>query len=310
MDLPMDLLMRPYVGDADLPLIADLVRAAPPTSRHRVDYPWRLSSPTLQSRDDVRLWAAADGTLLGFAAWQLPWAVLDFYIRPGPLQGAVEQAIFAWAPGRFRALDAGRGRPLPYWAEARDDDHERLALLARHGYALDDDVAYVIFSRPLDEDLPRPVLPAGFRIRPLAGASEVDAYAALHCRAFASDSMTAYWRARTLRMPQYRPELDIVASTPGGQLAGFCVGWLAPEDRAAQVEPVGVDPAFQGQGLARALLLEMFARFKACGAQRALVETEATRSPARHAYEAVDFRPVHRALRKGQWFPWPAPEQP
>ncbi|MCA1597977.1 MAG: hypothetical protein LC769_02970, partial [Chloroflexi bacterium] len=52
--------MRPYVGDADLPLIADLIRTAPPTSRRLVDFPWRLNSPALQSAPDARLWATLD----------------------------------------------------------------------------------------------------------------------------------------------------------------------------------------------------------------------------------------------------------
>jgi mycothiol synthase len=297
----MELVMRPYAGDGDLPVIADLIRAAPPASRHLVDYPWRLSSPALQSPDDARLWLAHDGTLVGFAAWQVWWAVLDFYVRPGPLRTVVEEAIFAWAPTRFRELDADRGRALPYWVEAREDDGERLALLERHGYVLDDDYAYVMMSRPLDVAPPPQALPAGFAIRPLAGEGEVDAYVALHRRAFVSMSMTAEWRARTLRTPTYRPALDLVAVAADGRLAGFCVGWLAPERRAGQIEPLGVDPAFQGRGLGRALLLEMFSRFAALGAEQALVETETTRSPARRVYEAVGFRPTHQALRKGQW---------
>jgi ribosomal protein S18 acetylase RimI-like enzyme len=298
----MDMMTRPYAGDADLRLIADLIRAAPPTSRHLVDFPWRLSSPALQSASDHCLWATPDGTLAGFAAWQVWWAALDIYVRPGPYQREVEEAIFAWAPGRFRALDAERGHALPYWVEAREDDGERLALLARHGYTLDEDYDYVMMGRPLDEPLPRPTLPAGYAIRPLAGASEVDAYVAVHRRAFASTSMTAAWRRRTLGMPQYRPELDLVAVGPDGQMAGFCVGWLAAERRAAQIEPLGIDPALQARGLARALLLDMFRRCKALGAEQALVETESSRLPARHAYKAVGFRPMYRALRKGQWF--------
>jgi ribosomal protein S18 acetylase RimI-like enzyme len=298
----MEMLMRPYAGDVDLPLIVDLIRAAPPTSRHLVDFPWRLSSPTLQSASDVRLWAAPDGTLVGFAAWQIWWAALDLYVRPGPYRKEVEAAIFAWAAERFRELDAERGHPLLYWAEAREDDDERLALLARHGYTLDDDNAYAMLSRPLGEVLPLPTPPAGFAIRPLAGAQEVDAYVVLHRRAFESASMTAAWRARTLRMPQYRPELDLVAVAPDGQPAGFCVGWLALDRRSAQIEPLGIDPAFQGQGLARALMLDMFGRFQALGAEQALVETESSRSPAHHAYESVGFRPLYRALRKGRWF--------
>ncbi len=297
----MDLTVRAPAGDADFSLITELIHAAPPLSRHLVDFPWRLSSPALQSADDARLWATADGTLVGFAAWQVWWATLDVYVHPGSQRRDVEAAVFDWAARHFQALDRERGYPLPYWIEAREDDAEGLALAERHGYHLDDADAYVMMSRALDEPLPTPVPPAGFTIRPLAGVGEVDAYVALHRRAFESTSMTAPWRARTLRMPPYRPQLDLVATAPDGQLAGFCVGWADLDRRVAQIEPLGVDPAFQGQGVGRALLLETLRRFQAHGADLALVETEVSRSFARHAYEAVGFRPVYRTLRKGQW---------
>ncbi len=76
----MTLTMRPYVGDADLSLVTDLIGATPPTGRYLVDFPWRLSSPALQSASDVHLWATPDGALVGFAAWQVWWATLDIYV--------------------------------------------------------------------------------------------------------------------------------------------------------------------------------------------------------------------------------------
>jgi GNAT superfamily N-acetyltransferase len=297
--------MRPYRGDADLEPIAELIAATPRPGRHGIDFPWRLSAHEPASLD-VRLWPTDDRLLVGFAAWQVWWATLDFYIRPGPAAEDVEAAIFAWAAGRFQELDAERSRPLPYWVEAPEDDLPRLALLARHGYTLDDDYRYVLFSRHLRGSeappLPPVTLPDGFAIRPLAGMREVDAYAEVHRRAFASRAMTAAWRARTLRMPGYVPELDLVATAPDGRLAGFCVGWLAPERQVAQIEPIGVDPAFQGLGLGRALLQEMLQRFTTYGAEQAQVETDSGRSPARGLYEAAGFRPIGQTLRKGRWF--------
>jgi ribosomal protein S18 acetylase RimI-like enzyme len=297
--------MRPYLDESDLAPIAELIAATPYPGRHCIDYPWRLSAHDPAS-PNVRLWIQDGGLLVGFAAWQIWWATLDFYIRPGPTAQEVEAAIFAWAAGRFQELDAERGQPLPYWVEAHEDDLPRLALLARQGYTLDADYRYLLFSLPLRGPEAPPLAPAslpeGFAIRPLAGAQEVDAYVALHRRAFASTSMTAAWRARTLRMPCYEPELDLVATAPDGRLAGFCVGWLAPERQIAQIEPVGVDPEFQGLGLGRALLLEMLRRFAAHGAGQAQVETESSRSPARSFYEAIGFRPIAQTLRKGRWF--------
>src|ERR1035437_6456304 len=121
----MGLLMRQYAGDSDLPLIAELINAASSMGRHLIDFPWRLSSPPPASMPDARLWTA-EGMLVGFAAWQVWWATLDFYVCPGHTEPEVEVALFDWAGRRFRELDEERGQPFPYWAEAREDDAERL----------------------------------------------------------------------------------------------------------------------------------------------------------------------------------------
>jgi ribosomal protein S18 acetylase RimI-like enzyme len=177
--------------------------------------------------------------------------------------------------------------------EFRDDDQERRWLAEAHGFLLDEHERYVVLRHPLGDLAPVPALPEGFALRPLAGEREAAAYAELHRAAFESAAMTADWRARTLRMPQYRPDLDLVVVAPDGALAGFCVGWLEPARRVAQVEPIGVHPRFQQVGLGRALLLEMLRRFKACGADSALVETDVERTPARRAYESAGFRQEH-----------------
>ena len=77
----------------------------------------------------------------------------------------------------------------------------------------------------------------------------------------------------------------------------------------AQIEPLGVDPAFQGRSLGSALLLEMLARFKDYGAEHAQVETDSGRTPSRRAYEAVRPLPAYQSRRKGRWFSRPEGEQ-
>jgi len=42
-------------------------------------------------------------------------------------------------------------------------------------------------------------------------------------------------------------------------------------------------------------------RFKEQGAESAFVETNLARTPARRAYEAVGFQPIHTIRRKGKW---------
>lgn len=297
----MTITMRPWRDETDLPLIVDLLRSVPPASRHLIDIPWRLSSPALQDERNARVWLDADGNMVGFAAWQIYWAVLDYFVRPGIHQQAVETALFNWAMRRFRELDAERGYPLPYWVEYRDDDSERQHVVEAHGFLLDDDYQYIHMSHPLTEPLPESALPGSFTIRPFAGEREVSEYVELHRAAFESTSMTCDWRLRTLSMPQYRPELDIVAVASDGSLAGFCVGWFNAERHTGQVEPLGVHPRFHHMGLGRTLLLESLRRFKAHGANTVLVETNDDRVPALNAYKSVGFRPIHTIYRKGLW---------
>ncbi len=284
-----------------MPDIADLLRAMPVHCRHVVDTPWRLSSPAIAEGHDAVYWRDADGQVVGLAAWQLYWAALDFFIRSGPAEREVERALFAWADERFRERDSARGHPLPYAAEYRDGDLVRREIIRAHGFTMDERPCYVILERPLEELPAVPALHEGFTLRLLRGEAETEAYAALHRAAFESVSMTAAWRARTLRMPQYRADLDVVISAPDGALAAFCVGWLAPSQRTAQIEPFGVHPDYRGLGLGRIALLEILHRFKLHGAERATVETNVERTPARHAYESVGFSQTHIVLRSEKW---------
>ncbi len=297
----MTITMRPWRDEADLSLLIDLLCGVSPASRHLVDIPWRLSSPALQDERNARVWIDTDGMMVGFAVWQIYWAALDYFVRPGSHQHTVETGIFRWAMVRFRELDMERGRPLPYWVEFRDDDSKRQRVVKAHGFLLDEDYQYIQMMHPLIDPLPQPMLLDGFMIRPIAGECEINSYVELHRAAFESTSMTYDWRLRTLRMPQYLPELDIVAVAPDGSLAGFCVGWLNSERHIGQVEPLGVHPRFHHMGLGRALLLEALRRFKAHGTNNVLVETDNDRDVARNAYESVGFQPIHTIYRKGLW---------
>ncbi len=291
---------RPYSGHpADDLLIAALLDAQPGHVRHLADQPWRLSSPDAQSGRYVRLWQHTGGQLAGFAAWQIPWAALDLFVRDGPHRRVVVDAIFGWANSLFRELDDERGFALPYWLECRTDDRHTATLARARGFTMSEE-RYACLERPLAARLAQARhapsaaalarLPRGFRLRELAGESEADSYAELHRAAFGTQSMTGQWRARTLRMPQYRQDLDLVAIAPDGTLAGFCVGWLDAARRIGRVEPLGIRPGCTGIGLAQALPTELSSRLAAAGAERACVEVDQANTAALRSYEAAGFR--------------------
>jgi ribosomal protein S18 acetylase RimI-like enzyme len=297
----MTITRRVFRGVDDMPRILDLIRAMPSSCRHVIDFPWRLSSPSIAEGRDAAYWENGDRQVVGLGAWQYYWATLDFFILPGPDAENIERDLFTWAGKRFLERDTERGRPLPYSVEFREDDQERRRLAEAHGFLLAEYESYVHLQRQLDTIPPVPTLPKGFVLRPLANEEETAAYADLHRAAFTSDSMTPEWRARTLHTPLYQPDLDLVVVAPDGALAGFCVGWYEPSRGVAQVEPVGVHPRYQRMGLARALLTEMLRRFKARGASVAIIETDLDRTPARRTYESVGFKQAHTIWRKEAW---------
>jgi mycothiol synthase len=291
---------RPYRGlGSDDVLIANLLNSQAPPARHLIDQPWRLACPDTQSGRFARLWQDPAGHLVGFAAWQTPWAALDVYVRDGPGRPDMQKAVFGWAGRRFADLDAKRGRALPYWLECRSDDDDTPPLAAAHGFTLSED-RYVTLAQPLDY-LPPSTPPTGFAIRALAGAAETSACAAVHRAAFGSGSpMTGTWRARTLQMPQYRAELDLVAVAENGRLAGYVLGWLDPARGIGQVEPLAVHPDFARIGIAKALLREVLARFLAYGATFAQVEAALGDEAAIRTYQAAGFRVTHTVKAFGK----------
>jgi len=291
---------RPASGAGDFARLYDLAAQAPDHVLHLADLPWRLASPSSLVPERIRLWETPDGDLLAWAMLQFSWHCLDYAVRSDSRAAGLDAAILGWVTERLGEESAERGEPLPFYVSARNGDETRIAAVIAAGFVADD-WSYVHLVRDLDEPIPEPVLPDGFSIRSLAGEDEVDAYVAMHRAAFDSTSMTAEWRRATLRDPHYDPTLDLVAITAGGDLAGFCVGWLTPPlptlsgQRVAQVEPLGVHPAHQRAGLGRALLLEIFRRARALGAVHIEVDTVSYEEPAQETYAAVGFRQVYEA---------------
>lgn len=297
----MSLSIRPYGDESDWPAIARLLSSLPGNVPHLIDAPWRLASPAALDPANGRVVLAGSGQIVGLAIWQPYWAVLDMFVQPGNEAEDTYRLLLDWAPERYRQLDAERGRPLPYWVEAFEEDDELLATFARHGYRLAEDFVYIMLIRSLDDATLRPVLPQGYVLRQLRRDSEIPAYVASHLLAFDSTSMTGGWRERTLRLPWYDPRFDIVAEAPDGSLAGFCVTWFDPLRKIGQIEPLGVHPDHQRRGVGQALLLATLRQLRQAGATRAWVETESTRRTAIDAYESAGFKQARTIVRKGMW---------
>ncbi len=284
----------------ELRRIAKFVRAHPSARRHVVDLPYRLASHAAHDPANRRLWTDAKGTLWAYAIAQIPIWTLDYaFVSIWPGVG-LEREILEWGVARWRAI-AASGGPGMNFVDVPAGDTDRLALLDSLGFECHE-WYQMHLSQPLPAAIPPGETPAGFSIRPLAGAAEVESYVALHRAAFGSENMTVVWQCQTLAMPEYRPDLDLVAVAPDGRLAGFCIGWLATVDgrTEAQIEPLGVHPDFQGRGLGRTLIAAALRRFQAAGAERAHIEVDGDNAAAHSLYTSVGFRPAQTFLKYGK----------
>lgn len=290
----MEMDIRAYT-DADRPRLREFMqslrRAGAPGCWHVGDLAWGLflMSIRFDLAANVRLWQDGQARLLGFAWFNPGDGSLLMQVRPGSHRPEVEDQMLAWAEARWQAVVRGQpeGKPRRLMTGAFADDMDRCAWLERRGFVRGEG-SYIHFQRSLAEPIPEPQLPPGFTVRPIAGEPEVATRASAHREAFGSLRVTDDQYRRLRQMPEYLPELDVVAAGPDGVIGAFCQGWLDPANKVGEFEPVGTRPSHQRRGLAQAVLLEGLRRMKALGMETAFVCTEHD-NPAQKLYEAVGF---------------------
>jgi ribosomal protein S18 acetylase RimI-like enzyme len=290
----MALHQRAYQGQSDWQAITELIQSDD-QFYHPIDFPWRLCSTSLEDQRNAAIWEDEHGQMQVFAALQFPWLTLDYVIEPQVRSWDLEMDIITWAETRLHQIAAETSSHFPFNVSALAEEYNRINFLDSLGYKRWEH-SIVILQRSL-KNLPTPNLSDGFTIRPLDGEREIEAYTELHRTAFDSTTMTAEWRVRTLHVPLYDPDIDLVAVAPDGRLAGFCIWWYEPMLNIAQIEPLGVHPDFQQLGLSRALMEEGFRRVAALGAETAQVETYSFSEPALKSYQAAGFQVVTQELK-------------
>src|SRR6266542_3717626 len=296
-EVPMPLVQRAFQGAVDWPDMLAVVQAQPSDHLHLIDLPYRLCSWAFDDPANCSLWQDATGQVLAWAVLQSPFWSLDYAIHPAA-PATMLQAVLRWADHRAEASRTTPfARPMWFINGFRSHPHaQEIEAFGFHSQAAVGAASWtkVLFRRDATHLPERRPVPNGFRIRPLKGTDEVDAYVALHRAVFQSESMTSAWRERTLRHPAYQPDLDLVVVDAEEQLAGFCIGWYTPRgpdgQPAGQIEPMGIRADVRGRGLGKALLLDCLHQLRSAGATSLFVETDNDRATAFSHYQAVGFR--------------------
>jgi mycothiol synthase len=288
---------RPYAGDADRDRMRELVVRASADARpnywHVGDLLWGLYQNTVFNPfANIRLWEDGSGELRGFA-WFSPPLVLEWEVDPRfGRDTALEEQMLAWGESRRRELLENDDERL-FLSSARDDDPERIALLTGHGFTRDD-YHMLNMRRDLDQPIPDLAPPLGFLIRHVGGQGEWAERVETHREVWHPSKVTLEAYRRLRAAPGYIPELDLVAVAPDGALASYCICWLDPANRTGEFEPVGTRPAFRGQGIGKAVMLEGLRRLKAHGTRIAIVYSLGDNQASIRLYQSVGFQTLTR----------------
>jgi mycothiol synthase len=293
---------RGYQGAGDMELLRTFVVSMRAGGDHACwhsgDLVWRLFLHSLghELEQTVRLWFDGRGQVQAFAIVtprsRTGNLLFDVQVHPLARSQVLLEQVLSWVESQAAAT-VPAPRLLCTDTGVHDVDVEQMAALQARGFRPRGDGG-LLLARSLAEPIPGPALPAGFRLRPVAGPQEAGPRAEAHRDAFHPSRITDEAYLHLMGTPGYAAAWDLVAEAPGGALAAFCLLWLDAANGTGEFEPVGTRPAFRRRGLARALLLEGLRRLAAAGATSAVVgPIDADDGVALELYRSAGFVPVH-----------------
>ena len=179
-----------------------------------------LSSTSMDLATDARIWKKRDGTVCGFALVDLSVSGLFYLISPSEEGGELDQEILSWACNRANHI--GRGESITLRCRrVREDNSKRISSLERQGFRRDPNRQGLRMVRRLDVPLDKPLIPQGFKIRHLSDRDEIETYVALVNSAI-PQATSVEKHQRWVEIPEYIPELDLIAVADDGTFAAFC----------------------------------------------------------------------------------------
>ena len=271
----------------DIPLVHELISSAWAKRRarsylHIGDFYWSLRpSKQFDPERDLRLWRV-DGQPAAFAWFDRPTSG-EVVVRPGTPEELENDAI-SWLETEHR-----RTAPdVAFTVCAIDDDAHRTTTLTERGYVCGDAGAHR-FHRRIESPWAIAPLPDGFSVRSISSDDDISRRVFAQRTSFERSSATVdVWRA-LMRLPGYRPQLDLIAVAPDGTGAGGCTCWYDEANRAGEFEPVGTSHAYQRMGIGKAIVTDGLRRLQGVGATEAIVQTNSTNAAAIALYRSCGF---------------------
>lgn len=316
MTAELPFLAQPYAGAADLPGICDLINTCNGVD-HLADEPYAtpettatwIANPEGDLARDVRLWVDGAGRVVAFG--KLTIAPPDaekavdthvfFRVHPDTRMVGLEGAVVDWAAAQVRAVAATRGGPAWLRAGMHFTTSEYIAyrrpVLEDLGFR---PIRYQYkMVRPLDEALPAPQFPLGYRMQAVAPAEQdawVEAFNHSFIDHWGHHDMTPAQHRHGLTAPHYRADGDLVTLAPDGRIAAFCRCEIDTDynihngTSEGMIAQLGTVRGHRKIGLGRAMLLAGMHWLKAQGLSTAVLEVDAENpTGALRLYESIGF---------------------
>ncbi len=240
--------------------------------------------------------AGATGTLVGYSSLSErggEWSI-ETVVRPGE-RGNVPDVHGALLDTALGEVAARGGGAVTAWLRTT---------LERGGHDMDTRglrPARELFQlrAPLSTgavDAGAPRIP----VRPFRPGRDESAWLEVNARAFADHPEQGSWRLVDLERREREPWFDpggFLLHEIGGRLAGFCWTKVHRTPLLGEIYVIGVDPAFQGRGLGRALTLAGLGHLTTRAVPTAMLYVEATNTPALVLYRSLGFTEHHREVQ-------------
>ena len=234
-----------------------------------------------------------DEQLAGYAQLEAgtEWSAGQLVVSPDHRQQGIGTLL-------LQRLIVESSSPLRVWAMG--DSPPARALATAAGMAAQREL--LIMERPLDEDLPEPVVPPGVKIRTFVPGQDEREWLRVNAAAFAHHPEQALIDADDLTDRMAEPWFDpkgFFVATIDDTMVGF--HWTKQhQDHLGEVYVLGVEPSAAGRGLGKALLLTGLRSLQQRGNTRVELYVEADHRAAIGLYLSYGFATVSRDVMYAQ----------
>lgn len=271
-----------------------------------------FDAPEVDRARDLHLWRDSSGKVIGFGLLLLMPEKSDeiegylyFDVHPAWQGDSLGCEILQWSEQRMREVGEERAVRVKLRTRSRNDKIVRRVLLEQQGFTTER--CFLTMAYPLVQPFSSSSLPTGFKLQQLSTGRDLKAWVELFNESFIDhwdhQDLTVATVKHWLENPYYKPELNLIAVSPEGTFAGFCLGYINHDENVRTgrnegwIKLLGTRRSFRKRGLGRAILLAQMRQLKAAGVERVkLGVDDQSLTSATQLYQSVGFYSVNTWL--------------